>query len=107
MTHYNVEVVERLSGEGKVLVANSEIASVSYSINVCLERIQIPTSSSRPRFSAMQVTVGQLTVLTGQANIGDNLDWILVLSDGRRCQCTFSNKASSGEIEFYVSGEIS
>ncbi len=102
------KLVEQLSGRGKVLVGEREIATANYSIDVYQDYIETNTRSGSGRIPGMKSASGQLNVVTGPVDLELSPEWTLVLSDGRRCKCVqLRMTLPGGAHTFNVSGNIS
>ena len=101
------EIVERLNGSGTVLVEDREVAHVVYAIVVRQEYIDTSSFEGRSRVPGMKSASGQMQIVQGPIDLNMAQEWVLVLSDGRRCRCLLSHvRLPSGPYEFTVSGPI-
>jgi hypothetical protein len=101
------DIVERLNGQGRVLIDDREVAHVTYSIDVTQEYVDTSSMEGRSRIPGMKSASGQLQIFQGPIDLEMAQEWTLVLSDGRRCHCILSHVSlPSGPYTFTVSGPI-
>lgn len=102
------EVLEELSGSGRVLLGDRQVATVQYAIVVMQDYVETNSFEGRSRVPGMKSARGQLQVVNGPKDLEMAVEWTLVLSDGRRCHCVASGSLgiTSGSYPFAVSGGI-
>jgi len=102
------QAIEELSGNGKILIGERQVATAAYGIVVAQEYIDTQSFEGHSRVPGLKSARGQLQVLSGPKDLEMAVEWTLVLSDGRRCHCVASGRLgiTSGEYSFVVSGGI-
>lgn len=101
------EIVEELSGNGRVLIGERQVATAVYVIVVTQEYIATNSFEGSGREPGLKSATGKLQVLIGAHDLELASEWTLVLSDGRRCRCVLRHASMpSGSFSFAVSGPI-
>ena len=101
------KTIEELSGNGRVLIGDRQVATATYTIVVTQDYITTTSFEGSGLEPGLKSATGRLQVLAGAYDLEMASEWTLVLSDGRRCRCVLRRASRpSGPFSFAVSGPI-